>query len=49
MKKNFINWTSGNVVDTSAVKSQKKEKQKKKHKHLTKNKKYDIGKDNEKI
>ena len=49
MKRNFINWSSGNVVDTSAIKIQKKEKQKKKCKHLTNKQKYDIGKENEKI
>ena len=27
MKRNFINWSSGNVVDTSAIKIPKKEKE----------------------
>ena len=49
MKRDFINWSSGNVVDTSAIKIPKKEKQKKKCKHLTNKQKYDIGKENEKI
>ena len=36
MKINPIDWSGGNVVDTSAL-------------HLTNNRKYDIGIDNEKI